>query len=168
MSTRRDKPDLTADELEAALARVERGELDALEPEQVTALEAWLSADPGAAARLADRVPPMFSAGPLSVAQPPAMVWQRVWRDIRRSVVAPVPLPQHRFWRAAFAVAAVLALAVGLVALHQVGGQADQQVQWARAIEIDELEVFEGAIPLVLSAGLDDTIPVIWVLESGG
>jgi hypothetical protein len=161
-------PGLTPEELERALARLERGELDALEPAQVSALEVWLNSDPGAAARLADCLPPAFSACPLAVPQPSARVWQRIWYEIRRSIAAAVVLRGHRFRVAAFAVAAALALAVGLVTLRQLGGQTDQHVLWARAIEVEELEVFEGATPLVLSAGLDDTIPVIWVLDSGG
>lgn len=75
------------DNLEAWLEQSLRGDLDALTPEQVAALEAALNDSPELAARAAGVVPPV-DAPAASVAMPTAAEWNGVWSRIEAGLAA--------------------------------------------------------------------------------
>ncbi|MCC6359424.1 MAG: hypothetical protein IT450_11835 [Phycisphaerales bacterium] len=75
------------DNLEAWLEQSLRGDLDALTPDQVAALEAALNDSPELAARAAGVVPPL-DGPPANVAMPTAAEWEGVWSRIESGLAA--------------------------------------------------------------------------------
>jgi len=156
------------DDIRAALEAVLAGRLDELTPEAVDRLEAYLNADPAAAAPLAERVPvPRFR---VPARAPSTGTWERMWGCIEKAAKPAAARPRIagilRLWAPLGAAAACLLLA----GLWQVGRSAQPAwpITWAHEVEISELQVFPGGTPLVLAAGTDEPISVLWVLESEG
>lgn len=82
------------DNLEAWLEQSLRGELDALTPEQVAALEAALNESPELASRVAGVVPPLDGSAE-RVAMPTPAEWDRVWSRVESGLAAGA-VPQLR------------------------------------------------------------------------
>ena len=152
------------DNLRDALDAIVTGDLDGHTPDQIARLEARLNANADARASLADVVPAVEPALHAAVEVPPDDVWEDVWQRIDESVSAePQPL-LLRLWRPLTAVAACV-LMVGFWSMGNKPAVADWPVEWAQEVEIDELEVSEGATPLVAAVGSEDPVPVIWVID---
>lgn len=164
------------DNLDQALRAASAGDLHTLRPEQVARLEAVLNDEPGVAARLADRrlAPDPQLARALAqadrAAAPAADTWEQVWERIDAAGrAAPLPGAQARarilrLWRP-FAAAAACLLMAGLWRLGAVMPKRPWPLQMATEVEINELEVYDGATSFVVSTGGKDGFEIIWVLE---
>ena len=150
------------DDFRTALDAIAAGKLDAMTPEQVARLETQIDQAPELADRLAGIKPAVEPGFRLAVEPPPEDVWERVWQRVNAAASS---TRRHvwRLWRP-LAVAAACVLMVGL---WNARGPALQEgpVEWARDVEIDDLEVFDGATPFVLAAGADSPVSVIWLLD---
>ncbi len=161
--------DRVGEELREALAALEAGQLDSLRPDTVARLEAWLNRDASAAVRVAALRPPPDPRLQVRAPGPSTVQWERMWTAVR---AAATPLAARRrfgvlrFWRPMVAAAACL-LAIGVWGYTQ-SAPDEPTIAWATQVEIQDLEVAPDALPMVFSAGEDRTIPVIWVLETGG
>ncbi len=160
------------DDMQSEFDAVQAGRLADLSIEQVARLEARLNADTDAAARLADLCPPADPALVEPVNMPTADAWDCVWTRIeaapaqrRRSTPAQTGIFLR--WRPALAAAAVCALMVGTWTFRTPPSSNDWPIEWAHTVQINYLEVATGATPLVIAAGAEDAIPIIWVLEAG-
>lgn len=166
------------DNLGDALRAVEAGDLDALTPEQVARLEAVLNREPRVAAELGDAIPPLDAGLAASLrdleapALPSARKWEEVWQGIelrtgggvaRERGLAPRIL---RFWKPLAAAAACLVLA-GLW-----WGTTPPADPWpmrlATDVEIDDFQVYDDAMPFVVTTGGDSGVKLLWVLETEG
>ena len=155
------------DKLREALDAIVAGDLDAPSPDQIARLEARVNANPDVRARLAGIVPPIEPALRAAVQPPPKRVWEDVWRRVDEAVSA-APAPRVlRLWRPLTAAAACV-LMVGLWNIGRGPTVADWPVEWARDVEINELEVLEGCTPFVAAVGADSPVSVIWVLDDEG
>ena len=164
---------MTHEQLAKAVAVLAEGRFDALTPEQMAAVEAHLNTCDTCAARLA--VAPAVAGRELSgdVETPSSEVWADVWRRIDEAAVrAEVPRPARgwaRRWRAwaPVSIAAALLVVVGLAQLvpEQGGSLSALLPAGSGDVEIVDLKVFGDATPFVVSAGPQDEISVIWVME---
>lgn len=154
-------------DIQAELEALAAGWLDSLSPEQIARLETHLNANPTAADQLADRTPTVEPVLHTGVEHPPAEAWESVWENIESATARPITwLPRLlRLWQPLAAVAACL-LMVGIWYFNREAAPAPWPVEWAREMEINDLQVFEGSMPFVLSAGNDGTISMIWVIEN--
>jgi hypothetical protein len=157
-------------DIQAALDAVADGRLDALPPERVAQLAAYLEADPIAAARVAGVVPPIEPAWQVQAPPASAEAWERVWR---RVAAAGEPAAGRRtqrvlrLWRPiALAAAACALLAVGLWEWSWKARGQGWPVEWARDVQIEELEVADGTTPFVIDGGTGNGISVIWILDA--
>ena len=154
-------------DIQTELEALSAGRLDSLSPEQITRLETHLNANPEVADQLADSMPavePVLHAG---LEHPSAEAWESVWENIESATVRPTTmLPRLlRLWQPLAAVAACL-LMVGIWHYSHEAAPEPWPVEWAQEMEINDLQVFDGGIPFVLSAGNDSTISMIWVIEN--
>jgi len=163
------------DSLDAALRAVAAGQWEALTPEQVERLERVLNEEPAVAARLAGRKPELGArlAEVLEVlveqTRPAPRVWQDMWERIDAAAPAAVRHGAGRILRLWTPLAAAAACVI-LVLLWTLEPSTSEEwpLQLATSVEIDELEVPEGATPMVISTGGENGIDVIWVLEDKG
>lgn len=158
-------------DLRTALTAIEAGNLDSLAPDEIARLEAFLNASTGAAAALTDKVPTPEPALQIRAPRPTAASWALVWRQIEaKGAVAAARrhVLSGRMWRSALAAAAVCAIAVGLWSFQHATSEPEWPVAWATHIEIDDLQVPEGATTRVLGTETESSFAVIWVVESGG
>jgi hypothetical protein len=139
-------------DIQAALDAVADGRLDALPPERVAQLAAYLEADPIAAARVAGVVPPIEPAWQVQAPPASAEAWELVWRRVWRPI--------------ALAAAACALLAVGLWEWSWKARGQGWPVEWARDVQIEELEVADGTTPFVIDGGTGNGISVIWILDA--
>ncbi len=167
------------DSLDAALWAAAAGDWDALTPEQVGRLERVLNDEPAVAARLADEKPELGSSladslVALDQRSPPA---PRVWQDVWERIDAAAPARMRRvgragapwilrFWKPLAAAAACILLTVFWTL--KPAPPEEWPFELATHVEIDGLEVSEGATSFVVSAGGENAIEVIWVLEDQG
>lgn len=164
------------DNLDQALRAAVAGDLDTLRPEQVARLEAVLNDEPGVAAHLADRrlAPDPQLAGALGqadrAAAPAADTWERVWERIdaagQRTPLRGARAGARilRLWRPLAAAAACLLMA-GFWRLGTAMPERPWPLQLATEVEINELEVYDGATSFVVSTGGEGGFDIIWVLE---
>jgi len=164
--------------LDEALRAVAAGDLDALQPDQVARLEAILNEEPSVAARLADHVPAVDARLARVLARveqgvtPGMAAWERAWERI--DAVAPAAVARVdavrrralvlRLWKPLAAVAACLVMA----ALWRAGSPRPREewpMQLATDVEINALEVSDGATPFVISDGGEHAVQIIWVVE---
>lgn len=169
----------TPDNLDALLAKVERGELDDLTEEQVAALADALDEQAALAERLADVAPPALPVALRDVAAPTRGEWDAVWTGIRRGVRGPLSESGEgrrqvvtarrliRFMPAALAAAAAIALAV----IWRLPSAASPPAPWpmklSQHVEIHDLEVDQDAMPMIVTVGKRNTAEVIWVVGNG-
>ena len=164
---------MTHEKLEEAVTALAEGRFEALTPDQMAEVEAHVNTCDSCAARLA--MAPAVADRELAgdVETPPAEVWGDVWRRIDETAVrAEVPRPARgwaRRWRAwaPVSIAAALLVAVGLTQLVPDRGGSLTALLPAGSgdVEIVDLKVFGDATPFVVSAGSQDEISVIWVIE---
>ena len=157
-------------DIQADLDALAAGELDALSPQQIERLEACVHSQPEAAERLAEQTPPIEPLFRISAESPSEDVWERLWQRVEAGAPARGRGFRRRLlqlWRPMLA-AATVALLVGFWDRARPPAQPDWPVEWAREVEINELEVSEGAAPFVLVGGMDDSVSVIWVLDAEG
>jgi hypothetical protein len=167
------------DSLDAALRAAAAGDWDALTPEQVDRLERVLNDEPAVAARLANEKPELGSPladslVALDQRTPPApRVWQDVWERIDAAApagmrrIGQVGAPRIlRLWKPLAAAAACILLTVFWTL--KPAAPEEWPLQLATNVEIDQLEVPEGATSFVISTGGENGIDVIWVLEDQG
>ncbi len=158
-------------DFEGAIGHFVAGRLDAIAPERMAALEEHVNGCAACAAR-------MESAGAVpgdvpddTVAPPNEDEWARVWSGIEhgaeRTVNAPRPGRWLRTVQTRGAIAAALALTIGVWQFGTGGAESTWVLELARGddAEISSIEVFGDSMPMVLSAG-DDEISVIWVFEN--
>ena len=160
-----------SDDIRVALEALDTGRLDDLSPAQLARLEAYLNEDAPAAASLAEQVPPVTPELQNAVPLPSAEDWQQVWHRIAAATAPAQARPQRplvlRLWPPVAAAAAVCLLTVGVWTFTRPSPGADWPVEWAHEVEVNALELPAGGTPLVLAAGSEDTIPVIWVIDEG-
>lgn len=155
---------------------IERGDLDALTPEAVARLETLLHEQPDLTRRVGHlrAQPDERLAQTLDSADadtlPDAASWERVWRRIdgraqvkRRAAQRGVRILQ--LWPALTAAAAGLVLAAVWNWPTSPAATEPWTLKLATQVEIQELEVYDGAMPFVVSAGGDHGAEIIWVLE---
>lgn len=150
------------------LDRVSAGQLDALTPEQVAALEAHLNATPAAAQRLAGVVPapdPRLTSAP----SPSEADWDRVWERVDWAEAAPLPARPalgrvFRLWRPLAAAAACLLLVVVWRTMLS-PAVPSWELRLSDDVVVHELEVFEDASAFVAYADDESGTAVIWVFE---
>jgi len=153
-------------DIQATLDAIAAGELDALDPDQVQRVAAAVNADPALAARLAGIVPRVQPVHRAGVPQPSDAAWERVWQRIAVATVGQTRRRVLRLWRPALAAAACALLAL-IWNLGRAPAPEEWPVRWAQRVEINDLEVPAGVIPLVL-VGESDGVPGIWVLDDQG
>ncbi len=151
------------------LDRVSAGQLDALTPEQVTALEAHLNATPAAAERLADVTPAPDPLLTSAVQAPSKADWDNVWERVDSAEAAPLPARpalgrMFRFWQPLAAAAACLLL---LVVWRTMLSPAEPswQLRLSDDVVVHELEVSGDASAFVAYADDESGTAVIWVFE---
>lgn len=161
-----------------ALKAVAKGDLDALTPEQVRQVEAALNSDARLAAAFEGerpRVEPRLAAalGEFDRSdQPTPADWQRVWNAIDTAGARhgrPNVGVAHRIlraWRPLMAAAACLLLVLGW-RVTQPAAVDPWPLQLAAEVEINNLEVFQGATSFVVAVGGDTGGEIIWVLPAG-
>jgi len=166
------------DNMEAALRAVATGDWDALTPEQVDHLERLLNDEPARAAQLADQQPQLGPrlAGVLDAlarSEPPVpQQWEQVWRRIDTAASARQRAARRpaarimRYWPGMLAAAACALLA--FLWTVQPGSSEEWPLRLATSVEIDDLEVADGATSFVVSTGGDSGVQVIWVLDEQG
>ena len=147
----------TKAQLDALLERVAAGELDALAPDEIDALQRHLDEDANAADRLADVVPE--PEGELrAVSTPTAGDWDRVWNNIDASERRTTPWWLRITPYAGAAAACILLALILRVAPAPVD---DWAIQLGDEVEINEIEVFGNASVYVdNSAG-----GIVWLFE---
>lgn len=156
------------------LARAEQGALDDLSPAEIEALEAYVNADPSAAARLAP-VTPTVEPALAEVSGPSAAEWARVWAGIDAACSRAAqagrarrgPRRWLRVWEAVTAAAACVALAV----LWRSGASVEDggwPLQLSNNVEIESVEVYGDETSFVVYADDGSGRAVIWVLEDTG
>jgi hypothetical protein len=160
------------DDMQSEFDAVQAGRLADLSLEQVARLEARLNADADAAERLADVYPEAEPALLAPVEMPTADTWNRVWTQIevaaaQRRRSTPARTGTFLRWRPILAAAAVCALMIGTWTFRAPPSSNDWPIEWAHTVQISYLEVATGATPLVIAAGAEDAIPIIWVLDAG-
>ncbi len=161
-----------------ALKALADGELDVLRPEQVRQVEAALNRDARLAAPFAGqqpRVEPHLAAALNELDrsdQPTTADWERVWDNIDAAAArrgrpdAGVARRVLRAWRPLMAAAACLLLVLGW-RVTQPAAVEPWPLQLAAEVEIDSLEVFQGATSFVVAVGGDNGGEIIWVLPAG-
>ncbi len=178
---------------QAVLAAVREGRWDALSPADIAALETHLADCPACAAELAaapaapDAQTQALLAHLPAAPQPTAQTWELLWQSVgaalpspaRQAIPQPLSAPHHavrrtivatwliRFWRPiAVAAAAVFMVGVWRFALRPA---APPELQLARNVQIDSLEVFGDASPIVYTIeGPDGGSTVIWIVDTKG
>jgi hypothetical protein len=166
--------------LDAALRAVAAGDWDALTPEQVERLERVLNQEPAIAARLTAQKPELGAslAKVLDAldrrARPTPRAWEGVWEQIESAAPAARGTSRRsvarilRLWPALAAAAACLLLAVAWTWTARPSASDEWPLRLATNVEIDDLEVPEGATSFVVETGGESGIQVIWVLEDQG
>ena len=166
------------DKVDAALRAVAAGDWDSLTPEQVERLERVLNEEPALAARLAEQRPqlgPRLDGALDALArseQPVPQQWEQAWQRIdaatsARPRVARRPVARViRYWPGLLAAAACALLA--FLWTVQPAASEEWPMRLATSVEIDDLEVPEGATSFVISTGGDSGVQVIWVLDEQG
>ncbi|MFO0840385.1 MAG: zf-HC2 domain-containing protein [Phycisphaerae bacterium] len=180
---------LTCRDFDSSLTALVAGRLDALSADQIDALQAHLDDCESCALRLsqapvAAKGDSVAAALAAEVVPPTAAQWEQTWSQIEsrtagargaeaRSVPTgrrePAGAPMLRRvlrWTPIAAAAAFVLVYIGVSRLSHPdpgwtptpGGIADVQ----------DLEVFDDSTPMVLSAGGDNGVPVIWVIQDGG
>jgi hypothetical protein len=144
----------------------------------VDRLERGLNEEPALAAQLAARRPELGPrlAGALEALarrdQPVPQRWEQAWQAIDTAATRPRrPTPRPivrnlRYWPGLLAAAACALLAFLWSA--QPAERDEWPMRLATSVEIDNLEVPEGATSFVVSTGGQHSIQVIWVLEDQG
>ena len=165
-------------QLNALLARVAAGEIDALNPSEIALLESHLNDAPDAAGQLAKGRPPLMRLP--EIAMPPEAAWDAMFDRIDASRGAATASPgrspttrpdrTHRLrrlrktWEPLLAAAAVVLLAVMWRLSPTTPTAAEPwDLRLATDVSIDEIEVFGDATSFVAYA--DDGSTVIWVFE---
>lgn len=141
------------------------GRWDALTPADADALAQHLNGCAGCAATLAGapaRVDARLVA-PIVAAAPGE--WDRVWANIAAAGAASQRRARiARVWRP-LAIAAAAVLAVGLWNTVRPGESREWQLQLARGVEVDDLEVFGGGTAAIIDTGGANGFSVIWVMD---
>lgn len=162
-----------------ALKALADGDLDTLTPEQVRQLEAALNSDARLAAALAGerpRVEPRLAMALNELDrgdQPTPADWEHVWNSIdaaatqRGRTDAGVARRILRAWRPLMAAAACLLLVLGWRVTRPAAVDS-WPLQLAADVQIDNLEVFQGATSFVVAVGGGAGGEIIWVLPAGG
>ncbi len=155
-------------DLDKLLDRVAAGELDALRPDEIAALERHLNADPPAAAALADLTPAVEPALAATAAPTPAE-WERVWDRIESAASTPAAGPHAafrviRFWQPLLAAAACLVLMFSLQT-RSVAPRGASQIRLSDDVVVSELEVYDDADALVMYDDDGSGRAIIWVFE---
>ncbi len=152
------------------------GNLDALSPAQVEALEAALNSEPDLAARLVPCRPPVSPQLAAALReldrdeQPSPGTWERVWSRIDAAGASAqgrrgAAWRRVSVWRPMLAAAACLLLMVGWRLVPSTAAE-PWPLQLAGDVEIDELEVFQDATSFIVSMG-NGAGRIIWVLPDG-
>ncbi len=180
-----------------ALELLLSGRFDALAESQIEALEAHLAVCDACAQRLAlaptaPRTDELTRFVAAEAPQPTADAWARVWRGIeaagaarevaasddairpgraRPTAVPDAPVARVRMLGRVWAWQSLAAAAmIGLVFVGVWRGMRAEPA-WTPSLggvaDVQELEVAGGSTPIVLSAGGDAGVSVIWVIEEG-
>ncbi len=159
------------DKLGELLDRVVAGELDALRPEEVAALDEHLNADPQAGALLAEVLPPVEPLLRVGGAPTPAE-WERVWDGIESADgagAAPAVRGSHRTLRLMRLWQPLLAAAACLVLMFTLTGRftasAPRPIRLSGDVVVNDLEVDDDADALVMYDDDGSGRAIIWVFE---
>jgi hypothetical protein len=162
------------------LRRIEAGELDSLTPAEIERAERLLNSDSAAAGRVAGQIPPVDAnlrdalADAASDSMPREADWDAAWARIE-AAAAPArgPMPRTLRWGTSVGAIAACLLVAALWSMpdaRRSGTRAPEAwpVVLAHDVEIDALEVGEDTLPIVVATGGDDSVEVIWVMETEG
>lgn len=150
------------------------GRFDMIEPDQMRAAEAHLNDCAACQAVVADAVvqpEPMLRE---AIKLPTEEAWDAAWDKVDGTTSSRTATPRRilRFARpwGTFAAAAVVMLMVGLWRVLPGTGSDDWAFQLAgiNEVEIEWLEVSDDSMSMIMSAGDDDEISIIWVIDDEG
>jgi hypothetical protein len=160
------------DSLDEGLRAVAAGQLDSLSPELIARLERALAQQPRIADTLRDAALPIepglsraIQAFDQSTA-PTKAAWGQVWERIDRVGDPGWATTEHflrGWWRPLLAAAACALLA--LTWHFAVPSAQPWPMQLATEVEINEIEVYDGATPFVISTDDGSGLNVIWFLQ---
>jgi len=149
------------------LSAIARGELDRLTPDQIAHAETALASDPAAEAELAAMQPPKAEAA-LAAPEPTAEMWSAAWQQIENATTTRTMPTTRRTWRVInpfIAAAACVLMAVLWNPSERDQAQAAEwPVTWTSDVVVEELEVSGDATPIVMRAGTDESISMIWIV----
>ncbi len=157
-------------DFEDAIGCFVAGRLEAIAPERMAALEEHVNECVACAARVGSAGVVPGDIPDESVAPPSEDEWAKVWNGIEQAAARPASAPRPGRWMRTVqtwgAIAAALALTIGVWQFGGGGAESAWVLELARGddAEISSIEVFGDSMPMVLSAG-DDEISVIWVIE---
>lgn len=155
-----------------AIDALVEGRFDEIEPDEMARVEAHLNECDACADRLAD----VTAAGDAELRAEPvgptADQWGAVWDriDAGSSGKSTSRRPRRLSLWAGLSAAAVFVAAVGLWQVVELRRGPDRTMHLADNddVQIESLEVYGDATTIVLEAGDDAKVPVIWVMEEQG
>ena len=150
------------------------GRFDMIEPDQMRAAESHLNDCAACQAVVAGAAAQAEPALCETVKLPTERAWDAAWDEVEAAGASRTAAP-HRILRFArpwgtFAAAAVVILMVGLWRVLPGTGSDDWALQLAgiNEVEIEWLEVSDDSMSMIMSAGDDDEISIIWVIDDEG
>ncbi len=167
---------IPGDNPERLLEALRSADLDQFSPEEVARIEGLLNSRPDLASVVGEQ-PATPDAGLASVLRqssapqtPSASEWESVWENIETAPATTANQPSRRWlhwWTPLTAIAAGLLLGI-VWRSAPAPTTAPWPLQLATDVEIQSLEVYGDATPMIVSTGGTDSIDVIWVLEDEG
>ncbi len=164
----------TCEAYRESIVALREGRFGAIEPDQMRAAEAHLNDCAACQALVADAAARPEPALREAIELPTEEAWDAAWDKID-TAGASRTATAHRILRFArpwgtFAAAAVVMLMVGLWRVLPQTGSDDWAFQLAgiNDVEIESLEVSDDSMAMLLTAGDDDEISIIWVIDDEG
>lgn len=164
----------TCEPYRESIAALRDGRFDMIEPDQMRAAETHLNDCAACQAVVAGGAAQPEPTLREAIELPTEQAWDAAWDKVdgassSRTATPPRILRFARPW-GTLAAAAVVMLMVGLWRVLPGSGSDDWAFQLAGIdeVEIDSLEVSDDSMSMLMSAGDDDEITIIWVIDDEG
>lgn len=164
----------TCEQHRETIVALREGQFEAVETEQMEAVETHLNECESCQALLAGAAARPEAALREAVRLPTEQAWGEAWERVDAASESPAPSTQRilRFARpwGTFAAAAVVMLMVGLWRVMPDPESNGWALQLAGIddVEIESLETFGNSTSMLMTAGDDDEISIIWVMDDEG